>query len=1173
MISNSEYSNLNNVLGAPDNNVATFTRNGGGTDNAYVWCNPTTNNIATSSASIIDVKFHVLGYFNSSSSYRALLLDIHSSLGCTGDTSSYSAGTTLKDMTYTFTPQNCSALTPQFLFNQPTNDPAGGHLYYFYFSSLNGASSGAVDSMWIEVEYAPTPPKPLIFIPGIMGSEFVVNQTFTPNISDCLGQTYSYNQGDTVWEKIDQTNVLSYITCGKYLDVLKLQADGQTPLYSQIVVKGTPVSQYDDGTTNSMLPYLVQHGYTTNVNLFVFTYDWRKDLAGNMTALDNLIATVSGGTTKVNIIAHSMGGMVARDYISDSTRAQKVNTLVELGTPHAGAPQALADLLYPTCIHWIFDKNIGSNHLQFICAINQNETYSLVQNFPGLFELLPSKIYYNTLYPDIYPYSDQLDIDHNGVTGALNFDQTRTLLANLGKNTTASRSADLFHDSLDPTYSNTNGVTTYLIAGSGIPTVGQLFDYVGSNNVIKHDAIPTDGDGTVPAKSATLNHTSNVYFAKEDHGSLAESGPALATAVNLLDGQTGLLYGVQTTPFSYNGQIISVHSPTQLDAYDSLSNHTGKNSDGSYEQTIPGSEYFELGDAKFIYLPSGGTYNITTKATAVGSFDLKVKDYTNSAITKDTLFLGVNQTASTTASMNLATTSAVLTVDVNGNGTNIQQVSPSYTLTGTNATDYAPPVTMATLSPTPNSDGTYTNPVTVTLSASPSAGFSVTNTYYTLDGGAQQTYSAPFTVTGYTSHTITYWSVDNAGLTEAQNSKTFTIASSSGITLRAASSGNNGSGSSSLTVNKPTGTASDDVMIAHVIVRTAGNTITAPSGWTLIKRQDSGSSISTATYWKLAGSSEPSSYTWSFSTSGEASGGIASYIGVNKTSPIDASNAQYNSGTSTVSNSGVTTTVPNDMLVFAVGITVPTTVNVPTGFTQEWSTTSTSSTTSEMSDKLFTSSGSTGTISGSHNGGSNSNITQLIALKSPPPPTSSLTEDWSSGSINSAKWYNWGGSQVSVVSNQLNITTTLSGTYYGAKSANLYNLTGSSVTNQVINAGNQSLTSFEAYVINVGKDGNNQFDWHINGNNIKAKKKIAGVQTTLASAPYDSSVQKYFRIRENSGTLYWDYSTDGITWTNFTTLNPLPFDITSVYLEEMAGTWNTEASTTSAVFDNFNILP
>ena len=146
-------------------------------------------------------------------------------------------------------------------------------------------------------------------------------------------------------------------------------------------------------------------------------------------------------------------------------------------------------------------------------------------------------------------------------------------------------------------------------------------------------------------------------------------------------------------------------------------------------------------------------------------------------------------------------------------------------------------------------------------------------------------------------------------------------------------------------------------------------------------RQDTSSSITTATYVHVAGSSEPASYIWSFGTAGEASGGIASYIGVNNTTPVDTSNAQYNSSTSNVDNSGVTTTTANDMLVYVVGIDPATTVNVPAGFTEQWSTSSSSLTTSEMSQEIFASTGATGAIHGTLNGGANDNITILIALE------------------------------------------------------------------------------------------------------------------------------------------------------------------------------------------------
>ena len=85
------------------------------------------------------------------------------------------------------------------------------------------------------------------------------------------------------------------------------------------------------------------------------------------------------------------------------------------------------------------------------------------------------------------------------------------------------------------------------------------------------------------------------------------------------------------------------------------------------------------------------------------------------------------------------------------------------------------PVTTANFSSVPDFEGKYPNPVTVTLSATAAAGYLISQTYYTLDGGSQQTYTSPFTVSGSGNHNITYWSVDNAGLGEDSHSQTITL--------------------------------------------------------------------------------------------------------------------------------------------------------------------------------------------------------------------------------------------------------------------------------------------------------------------------------------------------------------------------------------------------------------
>lgn len=87
--------------------------------------------------------------------------------------------------------------------------------------------------------------------------------------------------------------------------------------------------------------------------------------------------------------------------------------------------------------------------------------------------------------------------------------------------------------------------------------------------------------------------------------------------------------------------------------------------------------------------------------------------------------------------------------------------------------DASPPATTASLSAPAGNNGWYTGPVQVTLSANDDDGSAdVASTYYAVDGGAQQTYAAPFTVSGDGSHTIVFWSVDRAGNEEQPHPST-----------------------------------------------------------------------------------------------------------------------------------------------------------------------------------------------------------------------------------------------------------------------------------------------------------------------------------------------------------------------------------------------------------------
>src|SRR5687768_16043491 len=108
------------------------------------------------------------------------------------------------------------------------------------------------------------------------------------------------------------------------------------------------------------------------------------------------------------------------------------------------------------------------------------------------------------------------------------------------------------------------------------------------------------------------------------------------------------------------------------------------------------------------------------------------------------------------------------------------------------------------------------------------------------------------------------------------------------ITFRSASSLGNG-GEASLAITKPAGVAAGDFLIAQISHRSGpALTITPPDAtWNLIRTDSNGTTITSALYYKIAGSSEPVSYTWTFSAGVKAAGGIIAYQNVNNGDPID----------------------------------------------------------------------------------------------------------------------------------------------------------------------------------------------------------------------------------------------------------------------------------------------
>lgn len=132
-------------------------------------------------------------------------------------------------------------------------------------------------------------------------------------------------------------------------------------------------------------------------------------------------------------------------------------------------------------------------------------------------------------------------------------------------------------------------------------------------------------------------------------------------------------------------------------------------------------------------------------------------------------------------------------------------------------------------------------------------------------------------------------------------------------------------GNTGVVIPKPTGVLQGHLMVAAVHVGwCSGSVITPPPGWTLINQTSntssgcgpSNTSIQLATFYKIAGASEPLTYTFSASSLQYYVGGIVAYSGANTVTPIHvASNNGAQDDCSNIVASGVTTTVSCSRLV------------------------------------------------------------------------------------------------------------------------------------------------------------------------------------------------------------------------------------------------------------------
>lgn len=637
---------------------------------------------------------------------------------------------------------------------------------------------------------------PVIFIPGIGGSELKINKDTNWSADNGHGGTYSKNYvaNEKIWVNEDEAKNLGH---DDYFDILRLKEDGETS-EADISPNGylTPFGYGDIDN------YFKGLNYSKGTNYFVFTYDWRKDIRNTFTDLDNLVndAIVKSKQPTVNIVAHSMGGLVARNYINDVDKAKKVNKLIELGVPHLGSVNSLKHLLYGDSV----DVDFYSLPIPIIPS---SQTKDIARNLTSLFQLMPSSKYYdfynNSNESLIFPFADDRDIDNNKVTNTLNYSQTKDLLKNLGYNQTVFSKSEDYHSISDPKLTKTNDVKTFLLVGSNQPTLGQIREtYLiswPSKIVPIKDEIMINGDETVPLYSASLKKSfsgdsldltggAKVYYTEQTHNDLVRSdGEAMQIVKSLLT-ETTLPSSAKEEKINLAGKQVTVDFAS-VDVYDQNNNHTGFKNSEEIETNIPGT-YYSYSEGRSFFFAKNNLNNLRFVLKSVDENNrpsLKVKHINNDTVEKTTVYKDIPSSKSSTIEFNLNPSTSSLTLAVDN-----KTISPSSELNSTTSLDITPPKTTTLLT-----ESTGNTKIILTATDTESG---ILKTEYTLDNKTINIYESSINITTPGSYKLTFYSTDKVVNQEIPQTIEFTVSSLPTTSSSSSSSGSN-STSPTLSVN------------------------------------------------------------------------------------------------------------------------------------------------------------------------------------------------------------------------------------------------------------------------------------------------------------------------------------------------------------------------------------
>lgn len=168
-------------------------------------------------------------------------------------------------------------------------------------------------------------------------------------------------------------------------------------------------------TYDGIIEAFEEMGYEEGKDFFIAYYDWRQkneDSASDY--LEPVIkeAIAQSGASKVNVIAHSMGGLVARSYIQSDEYDNDVDHLFLIGTPNKGSSD-----VYPVWEGGYIPDNWENELIMDIYLAYLDMKKLTLNNYESVHNFIPSVKQLMPVYNYIFPKSDPTNIkDYLGMS-------------------------------------------------------------------------------------------------------------------------------------------------------------------------------------------------------------------------------------------------------------------------------------------------------------------------------------------------------------------------------------------------------------------------------------------------------------------------------------------------------------------------------------------------------------------------------------------------------------------------------------------------------------------------------------------------------------------------------------------------------------------------------------